>query len=231
MLLEDLKDSNGRVLWAAGEREVDSLRKIFDVTPPKTKLEQFFQLLFLLQRRIPEKLLPLTVGPPRIAEILITAGVFKTPDFPRKITEVELKQDGPNSPPRYRVSFSDPEVRFPINEGRGFSVWEQGMCQVARDLVFYPGFSFTLRKARNSKNLVVNNFSGVELYGDFGTRKIFSIDLNYVDLKKVEFIEGTDQGKVTSRVARREFKENPHSKFFKFIGSLIPNTSRQRIDW
>lgn len=100
-----------------------------------------------------------------------------------------------------------------------------------KELVFYPGFSFRIRTARNSKNLVVDDFNKVEIYGQFGTRKIFSIDLSYVDLEKVEFIRGTDQGKVRARVAQREFQENKHSKLFKFIGTMIPNTSKQRIDW
>jgi hypothetical protein len=47
----------------------------------------------------------------------------------------------------------------------------------------------------------------------------------------VEFIKGTDQGKVKAKVSQREFKENKHSGLFKFVGSLIPNTSKQRIDW
>ena len=71
----------------------------------------------------------------------------------------------------------------------------------------------------------------VQLFGQFGTRRIFNIDLQYVDLEKVEFVKGTDEGKVTCRVARREFKENKHYALFQFIGTLIPNNSRQRIDW
>ncbi len=134
-------------------------------------------------------------------------------------------------PPLWKVSFDQSEVRFPINQGQGFSTWDQGMCQTVKELVFYPGFSFNLRKARNSDNLIVDNFDKVEMFGSFGTRKIVSIDLKYVDLEKVEFIKGTDEGRVKARVARREFRENPHSKLFKFIGTMIPNTSRQRIDW
>jgi hypothetical protein len=230
-LLEQLKDSQGRIFWKTTEETKEELRETFESTPSKTKLEQFFQLLYLIQRNIGEEALPMVVNPPGITEVLLTAKVFTDAAFPQKITAVELKYDDPNRPPLYRVQFSESEVRFPINRGRGFATWDQGMCQIAKELIFYPGFSFRLRKARNSRNLVVDDFQGVEIYGQFGTRKIFSIDLNYIDLEKVEFIRGTDQGKVKARVARREFKENKHSKLFKFIGSLIPNTSRQRIDW
>lgn len=230
-LLEQLKDSKGRVFWKTTVETKDSLQEIFESVPAKTKLEQFFQLLYLLQQSIGEKALPVVVHPPGITEVLLAAKVFTEPSFPQMITAVELERDDPNRPPLYRVQFSESEVRFPINQGQGFATWDQGMCQIVKELIFYPGFSFRIRKARNSKNLIVDNFNRVEIYGQFGTRKIVSIDLNYIDLEKVEFIRGTDQGKVKARVARREFKENKHSKLFKFIGSLIPNTARQRIDW
>jgi len=230
-LLEQLKDSKGRIFWKTTIETQESLQEIFESVPAKTKLEQFFQLLYLLQEAIGNDALPMVVHPPGITEALLAAKVFTDPSFPQRITAVELKRGDANRPPLYRVQFSESEVRFPINQGQGFASWDQGMCQIAKELVFYPDFSFRVRKARNSKNLVVDDFNGVEIYGQFGTRKIVSIDLNYIDLEKVEFIRGTDQGKVKARVARREFRENKHSKLFKFIGSLIPNTARQRIDW
>lgn len=230
-VLDSLEDIQGRRFWKTNEETLTSLREIFESRPQKTKLEQFFQLLYLLQNRIHHHLLPVTVTPPGITELLLAAKVFTDPAFPARITKVELAKDDADRPPLYRVTFDSNEVRFPINQGRGFSTWDQGMCQTVKELVFYPGFSFRLRKARNSDNLIVDNFDKVEMFGDFGTRKVVSIDLNYVDLEKVEFIKGTDQGKVKARVARREFHENPHSKLFKFVGSLIPNTSKQRIDW
>ncbi len=227
--LETLRDAENRLVWTKNGENLDDLRKIFESVPQKTKLEQFYQLLYHLQRQFPGK--SFTIRPPFITELLLQAKVFPDPKFPSHITQVSMTKDSATGTPRYRVDFDQPEVRFAINKGKGFSTWEQGMCQVAKELVFYPGFSFTVRKARNSRNLVVDAFDKVEIYGQFGTRKVFDIDLSYVDLEKVEFIEGTDQGRVKSRVARREFQENKHSGLFKFVGSLIPNTSQQRIDW
>jgi hypothetical protein len=229
--LATLRDENGKTVWTDSPENEGTLAEIFQSTPRKTKLEQFFQLLYLLQKNLDVSSAPLVVKPPMITDVLLAAKVFTDPSFPKKITGVELSRDDGNRPPLFKVQFSDREVRFPINQGRGFSSWDQGMCQIAKELVFYPGFSFRIRTARNSKNLVVDHFDKVEIFGQFGTRKVFSIDLSYVDLEKVEFIDGTDQGKVKARVARREFEENKHSKLFKFIGTMIPNTSRQRIDW
>jgi hypothetical protein len=229
--LENLKDTQGRPVWKNSPEAQAELTDIFRSTPRKTKLEQFFQLLFLIQKQAAVGQLPMTVSPPGITDVLLAARVFTDPAFPKKITLVELKNDDPSKPPLYRVQFADAEVRFPINQGKGFSTWDQGLCQIAKELIFQPGFSFRIRNARNSKNLVVDHFDKVEIFGQFGTRKIVSIDLQYVDLEKVEFISGTDQGKVKARVAQREFKENQHSAIFKFIGTMIPNTSTQRIDW
>lgn len=229
--LENIRSDDGKTLYKNSPENEAVLRKIFESTPSKTKLEQFFQLLFLLQNNISKQELPIVVHTPSITNVLLTAKVFTDPSFPKKITKVILQVDDPQRNPYYTVDFSDPEVRFAVNQGKGFSTWEQGMCQTARELIFYNGFSFRIRNNRINKNIVIDDFNKVQLYGNFGSRKFFDIDLNYLDLEKVEFIDGTDQGKVKARVAKREFKENKHSSFFKFIGSLIPNTSQQRIDW
>ena len=229
--LEAIRTTEGKQLYKNSPENAAQLKKIFESTPSKTKLEQFFQLLFLLQNNISKQALPIIVEPPSITEVLLTAKVFTDPSFPKKITKVELQLDDPQRNPYYTVEFSEPEVRFAVNEGKGFSSWDQGMCQTAKNLVFYNAFSFRIRNSRINKNLVVDDFYKVQIQGDFGSRKMFDVDLNYLDLEKVEFIDGTDQGKVKARVAKREFKENKHSGFFKFIGSLIPNTSQQRIDW
>lgn len=229
--LEAIRSTDGKALYKNSPENEAQLKKIFESTPSKTKLEQFFQLLFLLQNNISKQSLPIIVEPPSITEVLLTAKVFTDPAFPKKITKVELQVDDPQRNPYYTVEFSAPEVRFQVNQGRGFSSWDQGMCQTAKELIFYNGFSFRIRNNRINHNLVVDDFGKVQIYGDFGSRKMFDIDLNYLDLEKVEFIDGTDQGRVKARVAKREFKENKHSGFFKFIGSLIPNTSQQRIDW
>jgi len=229
--LEGIRTHDGKQIYKNSPENETQLKKIFESTPPKTKLEQFFQLLFLLQNNVSKQELPIVVEPPSITDLLLIAKVFTDPSFPKKITKVTLQVDDPQRNPYYTVDFSDSEVRFNVNQGKGFSTWDQGMCQIAKDLIFYNGFSFRIRNSRINKNLVVDDFNKVQLYGTFGSRKMFNIDLNYLDLEKVEFVDGTDQGKVKARVAKREFKENKHSGFFKFIGSLVPNTSQQRIDW
>src|SRR3990167_8028141 len=129
--LDSLQKVLGVPIWEAADDYPERLRNIFGTIPQKTKLEQFFRLLFLLPERIPPQKLPLTVKPPGITDVLLSAKVFTTPDFPKKITSVTLSKDraGKTS---WLVSFSDSEVRFPINKGAGFDAWDQGMCQVAK---------------------------------------------------------------------------------------------------
>src|SRR4029453_3966402 len=230
--LENLRDVAGRSVWKTTEETKKELNEIFDAVPSKTKLEQFFQVLFLFQRKIKKRDLPMVVeATGGFTDVLLAAKVFTDPAFPKKITSVRLAHDDPNRNPVYTLEFAAPEVRFPINAGKGFASWDQGMCQIAKELVFYNGFSFRVRPNRVNRTLVVDDFARGELFGTFGSPGMFDIDLNYVELDKVEFIKGTDQGKVKARVAQREFKENKHSGMFKFIGGLIPNTSKQRIDW
>ncbi|MBI2499956.1 MAG: hypothetical protein HYW02_00450 [Deltaproteobacteria bacterium] len=202
----------------------EELYMIFHNEPPRTKLEQFFRLLYYIQKDRAEQI-PLEVTPPGITEILLAAKVFTDPSFPNRIQKVELDRER-----RFTVFFDAPEVRFPLNSGVGFAVYEHGKCQWARELIFYNGFGFRLREKK--RNLIAEDFGKVQLFGDFGARHgPIKIDLSYVDLERVEFIDGTDQGIVKSRVADREFKSNPHSFLFRWIGPLIPDSSRQRIDW
>lgn len=229
--LEQVTDIQGRPVWKSTPEAQADLREIFESVPQKTKLEQFFQMLYLLQKTIDPNLLPLEVRPPGITEALLAAKVFTNPDFPQKIRAVRVTRPSGKALPRFQVTLANPEERFPINYGKGFVTWDQGMCQIAKELVFYDGFSLSITKAKGSKNLIVNDFDKVQLFGEFGSRGVFKIDLNYVNLERVEFIRGTDQGKVKARVAPREFQENAHSSLFRFVGGLIPNTSRQRIDW
>src|SRR3990172_6677857 len=46
--LENLKDTHGRTVWKTTDETKASLKEIFEPTTPRKKLEQFFQLMFLI---------------------------------------------------------------------------------------------------------------------------------------------------------------------------------------
>jgi hypothetical protein len=125
--------------------------------------------------------------------------------------------------------FEKPEVRLPLNHGWGFGIVREGMCQHAKALVFYGGFTFALQ--RNGESLDVFDFDGVDLYGHFGTRGLVDIDINYVSVKSVEFLKGTPLGLVRAKVSRREFEVNQHSFWLRVITRFVTDKSLQPIDW
>src|SRR5262245_52103823 len=77
--LELLKDTRGRNVWKSTDENKKALQGIFENT--KTKLEQFFQLMYLIQQGIDSKDLPMEVTPPAITQVLLSAKVFTDPSF------------------------------------------------------------------------------------------------------------------------------------------------------
>ena len=57
------------------------------------------------------------------------------------------------------------------------------------------------------------------------------MDINYVELRSVEFYRGTQNGKVTAYVSDEEFKKNHHNALLRIITKLVPDRSVQPIDW
>src|SRR5262245_22709677 len=74
--LEKLKDTEDRPVWQTTDETKAELKGIFEAVPSKTKLEQFFQLMFLIQKNVEPKNLPLVVTPPGITQVLLAAKVF-----------------------------------------------------------------------------------------------------------------------------------------------------------
>ncbi len=165
---------------------------------------------------------------PHARQLLYATAVFSAPDFPARITEVRLDRRD-RARPRYHVRFGEPEVRLPLNAGQGFGVFRQGMCQHAKALVFYGSFAFSM--AMPDRDLQVNDFEGVDLWGAFGVRGFVNIDINYVAVKSVEFLKGSNLGLVRAKVSRHEFQVNEHSVWLDLITRFVTDKSLQPIDW
>jgi hypothetical protein len=127
------------------------------------------------------------------------------------------------------VVFDAPEVRLPLNHGLGFGVVREGMCQHARELVFYGEFSFTL--AMKESGLEVHDFDKVDLFGTFGSRGIVDVDVNYVSIRSVTFMRGSIMGLVKAKISRREFEVNDHSFLLSLLSRVVTDKSVQPIDW
>jgi hypothetical protein len=206
------------------------LKEAVDPNLVKTKMEQFYRLLYVIQahaRPSPGKIV--VFDPLGVRKILATAGVFTDPAVPDQIVSVSVDRTKEEDP-RYTVRFGTDSLKVPLNKGKGFYAWENGRCQFNESLLFYKEFAFSLR-VRPNGNLIARYFSGVDLYGDFGTRGAFNIDLNYVGLRSVEFFKGKKLGKVVAFVSDQEFKKNPHNPLLRIVTKFVGNTSIQPIDW
>jgi hypothetical protein len=125
--------------------------------------------------------------------------------------------------------FDKPEVRLPLNRGSGFGVFREGMCQHAKELVFYGSFSFSL--AMKNESLEVYDFDNLDLWGTFGSRGVVDVDVNYVSVKSVDFLKGNTMGLVKAKVSRKEFDVNQHSFLLDLVTRFVTDKSVQPIDW
>jgi len=224
-----LEDTHHIKLFSGSNPKLErALVALFDLTVPKSKLDQFYSLLFYLDRYASHPGTRITFEISAARRLLLSSKVFSDPAFPSQMTQIELTRTD-RSQPRYQVSFERPEVRLPLNHGRGFGVVREGMCQHAKELVFYGGFEFSLRM--NGETLDVFDFDGVDVYGNFGARGLVDIDVNYVSVKSVEFLKGTPLGLVRAKVSQREFEINQHSFWLRVITRFVTDKSLQAIDW
>jgi hypothetical protein len=207
------------------EQEV---RGLFDLSVQKSKLEQFYTLLFYISQHTSHPGDHITFDVPTALNLLLSSKVFSDPEFPRQIARIYLDRKN-RARPRYQVVFDRPDVRLPLNKGAGFGVFREGMCQHAKALVFYGAFSFSL--TMKSHSLEVYDFDNVDLWGTFGSRGMVDVDINYVSVKSVEFLKGNALGLVKAKVSRREFEANQHSFLLELITKYVTDKSVQPIDW
>ncbi len=224
-----LKDDRGERLFRWANRALEAeLAALFDLSVPKSKLEQFYSMLFYLSRAAADSGEELTLDVTAGRSLLLSSRVFSDPEIPRQIARIHLSRKDP-ARPRYEVDFTRPEVRLPLNGGLGFGVFREGMCQHAKALVFYGSFSFSL--AMKARRLQVHDFDNVDLWGTFGTRGLLNLDINYVSVKSVEFVNGNAMGLVRAKVSRKEFERNEHSFLLELVTKFATDTSLQPIDW
>ncbi|MFH1017836.1 MAG: hypothetical protein V1798_06585 [Pseudomonadota bacterium] len=225
-----LRTSDLKPAMAGGEKLLREVAETFDLARVKTKMEQFFRLLHVISSNLDPKL-PRNLGfdPADVRNILILSKVFTDPKIPNEITEISLDRKSARDP-SYIVRFEGPATEVPLNGNEGFYAWEEGRCQFTKSLIFQPRFSFALYENRK-KNLVAKNFFGVDMFGDFGSRRFIEIELQYISLRRVEFRSGTKLGEVEGYISEEEFKKNHHSPFLRLISRFAGTTSTQPIDW
>jgi len=224
-----LRDDHQAALFSGPNPTLDrALTALFDLSAPKSKLEQFYSLLFYVATYASHPGDEISFDLPRALTLLLSSKVFSDPEFPRQIARIQLTRKD-RGRPHYQVGFEKPEVWLPLNKGLGFGIVREGMCQHAKALVFYGSFAFSL--AMKSQGLEVSNFDNVDLWGTFGSRGFVDIDVNYVSIKSVEFQHGSVMGLVRAKVSRKEFAINRHSFLLELVTKFLVDNSVQAIDW
>ena len=224
-----LQDDRYAKLFSGPNPTLDrALTALFDLSAPKSKLEQFYSLLFYIATHASHPGEEISFDLPRALTLLLSSKVFSDPEFPRQIARIHLTRKA-RGRPHYQVGFEKPEVWLPLNKGLGFGIVREGMCQHAKALVFYGSFAFSL--GMKSQGLEVSNFDNVDLWGAFGSRGLVDIDVNYVSVKSVEFQNGSLMGLVKAKVSRKEFAINQHSFLLELVTKYLVDKSVQPIDW
>ena len=224
-----LEDDHQEKLFHRPSRTLDQeMENLFDRSAPRSKLEQFYTMLFYISRYASHSGDEITFDVAKAINLLLSSKVFSDPDFPRQIVQIHLNRKD-RAHPQYQVVFNKPEVWLPLNMGLGFGVFREGMCQHAKALLFYGSFSFSL--GMKNTGLEVHGFDNVDLWGNFGSRGIVDVDVNLVSLKSVEFLKGNAMGLVKAQVSRKEFDVNRHSFLLRLLTRLVTDRSIQPIDW
>ncbi len=229
--IKALQDSHGQSLaLSLNEKTKAKLKSLFEHTPPRTKMDQFYRMLYILAQIYPyDSKHAIKLDARSVSQILKVAGVIDNDSFLNRISKVRVTLADKN--PLYEVEYTGAKVALPLNQGKGFSIYRNGFCQKTEKLLFNQKFSFQMMWLHHNQNLLVYNYSGVDLAGLFGTRGLIDLDLNYVTLESVEFINGTNMGTVKAKVSKREFQENQHSWLLKVVTHFFGDKSTQPIDW
>ncbi len=224
-----LVDSENEKLFECKNVQMDKeLTVLFDNSILRSKLEQFYTMLFLISKHASIGKDEFIIDRDLTIKLLISSKVFTDLKFPNNISNVYLSKKKSENP-FYKVSFDSDRVELGLNYGDGYGISRVGMRQEAQALVFYGSFSFKLRE--KGENVEAYDFDGVDLYGDFGSRGIVNIDINYVAVKSVEFHKASEMALVKAKVSRKEFEINKHTWLLGLVTRFVTDKSLQPLDW
>jgi hypothetical protein len=225
-----LVDIEGVKLFKEKNKEMDKeLMELFDVSILRSKLEQFYTMLFYISKYVSIEKEEFFFDRQSTIKLLISSEVFTNREFPRKISKVYLSRHNQKCP-SYKVFFGSDRVDLELKNGKyGYEVFREGMLQQVKALVFYGSFSFRLKK--KGENVKAFDFKGVDIYGSFGSRGFINVDINYVAVKSVEFHKGSEMALVGAKVSRKEFEINEHTWLLGLVMRFITDKSLQPLDW
>jgi len=225
-----LVDTEEVQLFKEKNKEMDKeLKELFDVSIIRSKLEQFYTMLYYISRYAIIEKDEFDIDRDLTIKLLISSKVFTDREFPKNISNVFLSRKN-REKPYYKVSFSSDRVVLNLKNGKyGYEIFREGMLQKVKALVFYGSFSFRLRK--KGENVEAFDFEDVDIYGSFGSRGFINVDINYVAVRSVEFHKGSEMALVRAKVSKKEFEINEHAWILYLVTRFISDKSLQPLDW
>ena len=135
-----LVDTEKAKLFKEKNIEMDKkLKTLFDVSILRSKLEQFYTMLFYISNYASIEKDELFIDRDSTIKLLISSEVFTDAKFPKNISNVFLSRINRENP-FYKVSFNSDRVELGLNYGDGYGISRVGMKQEAQALVFYGSF-------------------------------------------------------------------------------------------
>ncbi len=224
-----LVDSENLKLFNQKNEEMDKeLTALFDVSILRSKLEQFYTMLYHISKYATIEKDEFNIDRDLTIKLLVSSEVFSDEEFPKNISNVFLSRKNKKNP-FYKVTFNSDRVELGLNYGDGYGISRVGMEQEAQALVFYGSFSFKLKK--NKENVEAYEFDGVDLYGNFGSRGFVNVDINYVAVKSLESHKASEMALVKAKVSRKEFEVNNHTWLLGLVTRFVTDKSLQPLDW
>lgn len=225
----ELTSSDQKKIFNSSTEFEKNIQDVFDLNKIKTKMEQFYTILWVISQEIAKlNLERISFTRDSVQEVLLASKVFTDSSIPSQIQKIDFDVSKKDLP-KLAITYNKKGVEVPLNQGKGFYLFQNGKCQHAKHLIFEQTFTFEMK--RNLGNLMVTNLEGVDLFGDFGNRGIIDVDIEYVTFHSVEFLSGTQNGRVTAYVSREEFIKNKHNPLLELVTKLVPDRSVQPIDW
>jgi len=231
--LVTMKDTEGRILIPEiSERLQLSLRKYFTGNSlNSSRLESFYALLYLVAREVNSEE-AISLDRLSAQNVLRASRVFPSSELIDSLQEVIFEWKPYSKFASWSIRLNKEFLKLPMNDGNGFRAFEHGFCQRVEALLLDGGFDFEVRENKTG-NIHVKFKKPVDFYGEFGSRGIAHVEVNYVSLFEIEFLQGSKLGASITKIADREFErtDKQHSWFLKVIADLVSKRSTQTLDW
>lgn len=222
-------DTGERLQLRMGDAQRDFLKKFFGRSDESaSRLEQFYALLFWMTEIVGSSHHQ-GLEVKSVQKLMRSSKAFQSPELIDSIERISVSWDDLRRA-QIKMKLSRREIVFPLNLGKGFRAFQHGFCQHAQKLIVYDQLDLSIDELRNG-NIEVTFHDPVDLEGELGTRGVVDLDLHYIRVLRIEFLQGSRLAKTRARISPREFASHQHPWWLRWISRLVSESATQPIDW